>query len=105
MVKEGSAEYHGSVMSNTLKVAGVDLTSVGIINPENKEEYEEIRAEAPAEGKYRKIVLKDGKAVGGISLGMKGESVPLTKFVKAGKDLSNFKEKLKDINFLLKDIK
>ena len=105
MVKEGSAEYHGSVMSNTLKVAGVDLTSVGIINPENKEEYEEIRAEAPAEGKYRKIVLKDGKAVGGISLGMKGESVPLTKFVKSGKDLSNFKEKLKDINFSLKDVK
>jgi nitrite reductase (NADH) large subunit len=105
MVEEGSAEYHGSIMSNTLKVAGVDLTSVGTIDPEDKEQYEEIRASAPLEGKYRKIVLKDGKAVGGISLGMKGESIPLTKLVKLGKDLSSYKTKLADINFSLKEIK
>ena len=105
MVKEGSAEYHGSIMSNTLKVAGIELTSVGTVNPEEKEAYEEIRASAPIEGKYRKIVLKDGKAVGGILLGIKGEGIHLTKIVRTEKDISAYKDKLKDINFSLKEIK
>ena len=105
MVKEGSAEYHGSIMSNTLKVAGIELTSVGTVNPEEKEAYEEIRASAPIEGKYRKIVLKDGKAVGGILLGIKGEGIHLTKIVRTEKDVSAYKNKLKDINFSLKEIK
>ncbi len=106
MVKENSAEYHGSVMSNTLKVAGIDLTSVGMVNlSKERESYEEIKASKPLEGKYRKIVLKNGKAVGGVILGIKGESIPITKFVRSGKDLSAFRDKLKDISFPLKEIK
>jgi len=102
MVKFGSAEYKGSIPSNTLKVVGLDLTSVGLINPK-EEGYEEIRASDEAGKKYRKVVLKDNKVVGIIILGIKEANIA-TKLVNTHKDVSQYKEKLKDINFSLKEI-
>ncbi len=104
MVKEKSATYKGSTPVNALKIAGLDLISIGEVNPKDAEEYTIIRAKAPLEGKYRKIVLKNGKVVGIIVLGIKGESVAATRIVNKKMDLSKFSEQLKDINFSLKKI-
>ena len=103
MVKLGSAEYKGSIPSNTLKVVGLDLTSIGMVNPKDEENYEIIRASKESEGKYRKIVLKDNKVVGIILLGIKEASVA-TKLVMKQVDLSQFKDKLSNIDFSLKSI-
>lgn len=106
MVNPGNTFYHGSVPTNTLKIAGFDFTSVGMINPkEDDPNYEIIRAKEPINGKYRKIVLKNGKVEGIIILGLKGETVAANKLVNANADLSSFREKLSDIDFSLKEIK
>lgn len=103
MVNLGSAEYKGSTRSNTLKVVGLDLTSVGLVNPK-EDGYEEIRASDEAQNKYRKVVLKNNKVVGVIILGIK-EATIANKLVTNNVDVSAYKDKLKDINFSLKEIK
>ncbi|BAL81008.1 NAD(P)/FAD-dependent oxidoreductase [Caldisericum exile] len=102
MVKDGSIEYKGSVPSNTLKVVGLDLTSVGLVNPK-EEGFEVIRASDESSGKYRKIVLKDNKVVGVIILGIKEANIA-TKLVSKQVDVTQYKNKLSDINFSLKEI-
>jgi nitrite reductase (NADH) large subunit len=63
-------EYVGTVPSNTLKVVGLDLTSVGLVNPED-DSYEELRKENREEGIYKKVVLQKGIVVGAIWIGTK----------------------------------
>ncbi len=103
MVSPESIEYRGSIPSNTLKVVGLELASMGDINPpEDEKDYTIVRAEGV--GRYRKVVLKNGKLVGIILLGLDGkETIYSTKLLKSGADLSNFTEKLRDINFSLKN--
>lgn len=61
-------KYEGTVPSNTLKVAGLDLTSVGLVNPEEGTS-EEFRKEKKEEGIYKKVVIQKGVVVGAIWLG------------------------------------
>jgi len=68
--------YEGTTMSNTLKVAGVDLASAGNIDADN-----ELDARVAAgEGTYRKIVLDKGGIVGCIML---GDATGFTKITRA----------------------
>jgi nitrite reductase (NADH) large subunit len=61
----GDMIYKGTTMSNTLKVAGVDLASAGNIDADN-----ELEARVHTdEGIYKKIVLDKGRIVGCIMLG------------------------------------
>lgn len=59
--------YEESLLSAVLKVAEVNLVSVG--NFEGGEEYEDIVYSDPQAGIYKKIVLKDNKLEGAIFLG------------------------------------
>ena len=104
MVKDLSARYKGSVPNNTLKVVGMELTSVGEINPEKiTAEYTIVRAKS--EGKYRKIVLKNNKVVGIILLGFSGgEPIYASKLVRDQKNLSKNFEELENVDFSLKSI-
>jgi len=61
------AVYEEIVPSTTLKIVGMDLTSCGVVNVEG-EGFTEIRIADPDAGIYRKIVLKDGVAVGAVVL-------------------------------------
>ena len=63
-------KYEGTVPSNTLKVAGLDLTSVGLVNPEEGTS-EEFRKEKKEEGIYKKIVIQKGVVTGAIWMGTK----------------------------------
>jgi nitrite reductase (NADH) large subunit len=63
-------KYEGTVPSNTLKVAGLDLTSVGLVNPEEGTS-EEFRKEKKEEGIYKKVVIQKGVVVGAIWMGTK----------------------------------
>ncbi|MBE3519104.1 MAG: NAD(P)/FAD-dependent oxidoreductase [Firmicutes bacterium] len=59
--------YRGSVKSHQLKVAGVDVVSVGEIDPRHELE-EEVIAD-PASGVYRRLIKKDGRLQGAILVG------------------------------------
>ncbi len=63
-------KYEGTVPSNSLKVAGLDLTSVGLVNPEEGTS-EEFREEKKEKGIYKKVVIQKGVVVGAIWMGTK----------------------------------
>jgi len=95
-------DYKGTVPSNTLKVTGLDLTSVGTVRSahEHKEPgFEEIRAVTPDRKVYKKFVIKDGKMIGAILLGTKKEAMKVTKIVKDGEPIDSIKEKLSDPSY------
>ena len=93
------AEYHGTVVSNTLKVMGVDLTSVGMINPPQGQGYEDIRAKSDDGRTYKKFVIKDGKMVGAILLGSRKEIQRVTKLIKDGASVDGLKGRMKAVDF------
>ena len=90
--------YAGTVPSNTLKVMGIHLTSVGLFHPDGGG-YEELRFERPDEGIYKKVVLKDGIAVGAIWLGAKSGVNGITRAVNQKANLEKWKNDLFDESF------
>jgi NAD(P)H-nitrite reductase large subunit len=63
----GSVLYEGTVLSNTLKVVGIDLTASGDIDAEGKLECV-VKSERE-KNIYRKVIFKEDKIVGCILLG------------------------------------
>ncbi len=90
--------YNGTTPSTTLKVVGIDLTSIGVVNPEG-EGYTELRHGEAAQGRYVKLVLKDGHLVGAILLGERRRVGAFNRLVSEKADVSAYAEKLLDPNF------
>jgi nitrite reductase [NAD(P)H] large subunit len=63
-----AAAYHGSKLATKLKVMGVELVSMGITEPA-EERDEIIQFTEPKKGTYKKLIVRDGRLVGGILLG------------------------------------
>ena len=97
-------EYAGTVPSNTLKVVGFDLTSIGTVRSAHEPPepgYEEIKIPS-ADGKgYRKFVIKDDKLIGAILLGTKKDSLKLAKLIKEGTPVTAIKQHLADPSYSL----
>jgi nitrite reductase (NADH) large subunit len=91
-------KYTGTIPSNTLKVVGVHLTSIGMVNPEEGE-FEEFRKEVSEEGIYRKIVLQDGIIVGAIWMGTKKGVSDISRIITQKIDVSEWKEALLEDKF------
>jgi nitrite reductase (NADH) large subunit len=106
MAGEESVTYGGTVPSTTLKVTGVDLTSMGTIIPEQgrEAEYLELRYTDAKRGLYRKAVLKDGRVVGAIMLGDKDRVRPMAKLITQELDVSADAERLLDDDFDLESL-
>ncbi len=95
-------DYKGTVPSNTLKVSGFDLTSVGTVRSAHEPPepgFEEIRAVTEDGKVYKKFVIKDGKMIGAILLGTKKEALRVTKIIKDGEPVGAIKAKLSDPSF------
>jgi nitrite reductase (NADH) large subunit len=90
--------YGGTVPSNTLKVAGIHLTSVGEIDAEGHG-YESLVRSLPEAGVYKKIVLRKGRLVGGIWMGIKNGASELSRLVALEKDVEALKEALLEDDF------
>lgn len=88
--------YTGTVPSNTLKVVEVDLTSMGLVNPEDPK-YEEIKEIDTESGIYKKLVLDKQKIVGAIILGTKKGVPPIRTLITQETDIG------KNKNSILKD--
>jgi nitrite reductase (NADH) large subunit len=69
-----TARYRGSKVYAKLKVAGVDVSSMGLTEPQ-QESDEVIQVVEDRRGIYRKLIVRDGKLVGAILVG-DGESAP-----------------------------
>jgi nitrite reductase (NADH) large subunit len=62
------AAYHGSKLATKLKVMGVELASMGITEPQHERD-ETIQFTEPKRGTYKKLIVRDGRLVGGILMG------------------------------------
>jgi len=91
-------EYLGTIPSNTLKVMGVHLTSIGLVNPEEGE-FEEFRKEIREEGIYKKVVLQDGIIIGAIWMGTKDGVRDITRIITKKANVSEWKEALLEDEF------
>ncbi|MFX1500298.1 MAG: FAD-dependent oxidoreductase [Promethearchaeota archaeon] len=64
-------DYKGTIPKNTLKIVGLDLTSIGMINPDKEQTggWEILRKADKKDCCYQKLVLKDNKLKGAILFG------------------------------------
>ena len=90
-------KYQGTVPSNTLKVAGIDLVAAGEIDVEGK--MEAIITKDEARRTYRKLILQGDTIVGVILLGNIRGSDEIQRAIKSKKDLSFIKKNLGDEKF------
>ena len=77
----GDKGYRGSVPFTMLKVVGVELTSVGRFEEQAGDEV--VALEEPG-GKYRKLVIEDGRIVGAILLGYSQEVAAVRTAINRG---------------------
>jgi nitrite reductase (NADH) large subunit len=106
MAGEQAPDYAGTIPSTTLKVSGIDLTSVGSVMPEegHAAEFLELRRADPEKGRYRKLVLKDGRLVGAILLGDRANVGPVTQLINQRADLSAHIAQVMDDDFAWKSL-
>ena len=64
----GRAAYHGSRTATKLKVAGVDVASMGVQGPE-RDTDEHVQFSEPKHGIYKTIIIRDGKLIGATLVG------------------------------------
>ena len=93
----GSAQYNGTVMSNTLKVVGINLTAGGDIDADAK--LESIIVKNTAQAVYRKFIIKDNILVGTILFGDNHGSDEVLAAIKNKKDVSALKADLAKLDF------
>ncbi len=89
--------YKGTTMSNTLKVAGIDLVSMGEIDADGK--FESIVEKDYANYTYRKLVLKNDRIIGAILYGNKNGWVKIQEAIENKKDIGDIKQELEKWNF------
>ncbi len=81
------AAYTGSRMATTLKVMGVDLLSMGEVGAAGGD-CEVVSHLDPANGVYRKLVVRDNRLVGGVLLGAPDANGRLLRLFKDAAPLS-----------------
>lgn len=80
----GSAEYKGTVMSVKLKVAGIELASMGDVSGEGTQ------AEVKKENEnFKKIFIRDNKVAGAILIGDTKDYVKIQKMIKEGSNYTD----------------
>jgi nitrite reductase (NADH) large subunit len=95
--------YNGTTEFTTLKIAGISLTSMGLVSPEGPK-YEEIKTIDKQRGVYKKIVLDQGKIVGAIVLGDRKGASTLTRLMQQETDVTKYKNQLLEDDFDYKQI-
>jgi nitrite reductase (NADH) large subunit len=90
--------YAGTVPSNTLKVAGLFVTSAGDFDGRGPG-FESLVRAVPEEGLYKKIVLRDGRVVGAIWMGTKKGAPEISRLVALNKDVRGRGEELFEESF------
>ncbi len=79
-------------------MAGLYLTSIGLINAE-EESQEEIREERREEGIYKKIILQDGIVVGALWIGTKNGVDHISRIISEKKNVGKWKDSILNDDF------
>jgi len=103
-ILEQGAEYQGTVPSNTLHVAGIELFSAGEVDPPPGTGCEEIREQNEERGIYKKLVFRGGKLVGAILLGTKRNALHFARLIAESRDLSGYRRELLADDFDFKSL-
>jgi nitrite reductase [NAD(P)H] large subunit len=85
--------YEGTVQRTTLRIAGINLISMGLVNPTGSG-FEEIKKANRDEGEYGKVVLEKGRIVGAVLLGKRVDITTIARLMDKGVDVSDFKDRL-----------
>lgn len=93
-----TARYEDIVPATTLKVTGVDVTSIGEVNPEAPGAVE-VRATDPEKGTYHKLVVRDGRVVGAILVGSRERLRAVNLLISRGIDVTGRERALLDPEF------
>ncbi|MDH4231719.1 MAG: FAD-dependent oxidoreductase, partial [Nitrospirota bacterium] len=88
----GNAEYQGTVISNTLKVAGIDICAAGDIDAEGKKDS--IVFKDMDNSIYKKLVIENNAIIGTILCGDIKDRPKLVKAIESGKDISAVRKEL-----------
>ena len=95
---DSDTRYTGIVPSTTLKVTGIDLTSIGIVNPQGEEDgagpFTEVRRTDACRGLYKKLVLRGGRVVGAIVLGDRSSVRGINGLIARQTDVSSYEDRL-----------
>ncbi len=83
------ATYKEIVPITMLKVVGVDLTSIGRIETQDGDESEIVLAD-PAQNRYRKLIIGNGKVVGAILLGYPDLAPAIAEISKQGMAITSY---------------
>jgi len=94
MVSPGTATYEGSIMSSSLKTCGIDVLSMGNINPTQEQHVQVIQAQR--QQTYRKVVLENGIMVGVILYGTTNGARQLQQALRSHANLMAFQDRLTD---------
>jgi NAD(P)H-nitrite reductase large subunit len=88
--------HPGGLPMNSISYYGLPTISVGLVNPPDDQGFEVERVIEKEEGRYRKLVIKDGRLVGFVLVGDIEKSGLFTSFVKFGFPVGeDIREKLK----------
>ncbi len=88
-------EYKGTLPFNSLKVTGVDLTSIGEIEP--KDNCEVFAKKDEEKGFYRKLIFRDNRIIGAILLGNRRSYVnKILSLMKKKEEVLNKKDLLNE---------
>ena len=97
MVSPGTATYEGSIMSSSLKTCGVDVLSMGNVNPTQDQHAHVIQAQG--QQIYRKVVLDNDIVVGIILYGTTNGARQLQQAMRSHTNLAAFEARLTDIDW------
>jgi nitrite reductase (NADH) large subunit len=85
--------YQGIVPSATLKVTGIDVASIGEVNPQG-DGFALERYTDTARGVYKKLVIRQGRVVGAILIGDRSDLRAVNQLIANGVDVSAYQGKL-----------
>jgi nitrite reductase (NADH) large subunit len=81
--RNASTRYRGSKLYTRLKVAGVEVATMGISEPE-REEDEVLQIVQDRKDAYRKVIVRDGRLVGAILVGDTSAAGTLVQYFDRG---------------------
>jgi len=99
----GNSVYEGTVVSNRLKVVGIDLTAAGEIDPEGKLEC--IVKSDREKNNYCKVIFKENRIIGCIFLGRTKGVSEILNAIEKKIDVKELKDSLLEEGFDFKRLK
>ncbi len=100
---DGNGVYRGTTVSNTLKIVGIDLTSIGEIDAEGKLEC--IVRSDREKGIYSKMTFKEEKIVGCILLGDLSGKAEILNAIEQNFDIKDLKDTVLKERFDFKSLR